>query len=64
MQSGLPKTVDYDLWLDQDDLMRRIEFTVPGGGGGMTMTMSDWGKPVTVKAPPPGAVMQMPGTVG
>ena len=63
-QPGMPKTVTYDLWLDQDDLMRRMEFTFPGGGGGMTMTMSDWGKPVTVEAPPAGAIMQMPGMTG
>jgi hypothetical protein len=30
----------------------------------MTMTMSDWGKPVTVKAPPASAIMQIPGMTG
>ena len=59
MPQGMPKTVDYDLWLDDQDLMRRMEFDM--GGGGMTMTMSDWGEPVTIKAPPKSAVMKMPG---
>lgn len=60
MPQGMPKTVDYDLWLDDQDLMRRMEFDM-GGSGGMTMTMSDWGEPVTIKAPPKSAVMKMPG---
>jgi hypothetical protein len=55
----LPETLTYDLWLDADDLMRRMQSDMPGGG--LTLTMSDWGEPVTVTAPPRGALMQMPG---
>lgn len=55
----VPKTVTYDLWLDHDDLMRRVQYSVQGGG--ILLTMSDWGAPVTVKAPPRSAVMQLPG---
>lgn len=58
LPSGAPETVTYDLWLDDQSLMRRIEFEQAGGG--LVMTMSDWGKPVTVKAPPASDVMQMP----
>ena len=54
-----PETLTYDLWLDDHDLMRRVQYTMADGG--VTITMSDWGKPVTVKAPAPGAIMQMPG---
>lgn len=64
VEPGMPDTITYDMWIDGDDLMRRIEFDlgeVSGGGGGMVMTMSDWGKPVTVEVPPAGAIMQMPG---
>ncbi len=53
-----PKTVTYDLWIDGDDLMRRMEFG--SGASGMVMSMSDWGKPVTVEAPPASAIMKMP----
>ncbi|QNN53214.1 LppX_LprAFG lipoprotein [Nocardioides mesophilus] len=53
-------TIDYDLWLDSEDLMRRMEFSQ--GAGSIVMTMSDWGKPVTVKAPPASSLMQLPGT--
>jgi hypothetical protein len=55
----VPKTVTYDLWLDHDDLMRRVQYSVQGGR--ILLTMSDWGEPVTVKAPPRSAVMQLPG---
>lgn len=51
--------ITYDVWVDGEDLMRRMEFG--SGADGMTMTMSDWGAPVSVEAPPASAVMQMPG---
>ncbi len=66
-EQSMPDTITYDMWIDDSDLMRRIEFDLGalGGGaadsGGMVMTMSDWGKPVSVKAPPAGAIMDMPG---
>lgn len=66
-QPGMPETITYDMWMDDSDLMRRIEFDLGalGGGtagaGGMVMTMNDWGKPVTVKAPPASAIVEMPG---
>lgn len=55
-------TVTYDLWIDDQDLMRRLQFG--SGQTGMTLTMSDWGKPVTVKAPPASAIMELPGSMG
>lgn len=55
-------TVTYDLWIDDEDLMRRLEFG--SGASGMTLTLSDWGKPVTVKAPPASALMELPGSMG
>jgi len=56
---GLPENLTYDLWLDGDDLMRRMQYSMAGGG--VTITMSDWGEPVTVKAPAEGDLVQMPG---
>jgi hypothetical protein len=56
---GMPKTVTYDLWLDRDDLMRRLSFDVAGTG--MVLEMSQWGEPVHVTAPPASAIMTMPG---
>jgi LppX_LprAFG lipoprotein len=62
---GMPDTITYDMWIDDEDLMRRIEFDLgeAAGGGGRVMTMSDWGAPVTVEAPPRRAILQMPGGV-
>jgi hypothetical protein len=55
---NMPETITYDLWLDDQNLMRRIEFQQMGGS--LVMTMSDWGKQVTVNAPPANALMEMP----
>lgn len=54
--------VTYDLWIDGDDLVRRMRFGT--GTEGITLTMSDWGKPVSVEAPPASAIIQMPGSMG
>lgn len=56
---GTPKTVIYDLWIDGEDLMRRIEFTQAATG--LAVTMDDWGKPVSVQVPPPADIVKMPG---
>ncbi len=56
---GVPKTITYDLWLDGDNLMRKMAFDLMDTK--MTMTMSDWGKPVDVKAPPASAIVTQPG---
>jgi hypothetical protein len=47
----LPKTLTYDVWVgDKDNLPRRLEYDVMGTS--MTMTLTDWGEPVDIKAPP------------
>lgn len=56
---SVPEELTYDLWLDGDDLMRRVQYTMAGGG--VTISMSDWGEPVTVKAPAKADIVQMPG---
>ncbi len=55
--------ITYDLWLDDQDLMRRMQLDVPGGGG-MTITTDHWGEPVKVKAPPASAIISLPGSTG
>lgn len=59
---GLPKTTTYDVWLDQDHLMRRMKMDLSGVS--MDMTISDWGRPVHITAPPRDKMMLMPGTAG
>ena len=56
---SVPDELTYDLWLDDEDNMRRVQYTMAGGG--VTITTSDWGKPVSVKAPAKGDIMEMPG---
>jgi hypothetical protein len=52
---NLPKSVTYDLYVDQDHLMRRVVMTVAKQT--ITMTVSKWGEPVDIKAPPASQVM-------
>jgi hypothetical protein len=47
--AGAPKTVDYDMWLDGDALMRRMELDMSGVT--IEMQLSAWGEPVTIEAP-------------
>jgi hypothetical protein len=51
----LPKSVTYDLYVDKDHLMRRVVMTVSKQT--ITMTVSKWGEPVDIKAPPASQVM-------
>jgi hypothetical protein len=48
--AGMPKTLVYSIWMDSDDLMRKVVFEMQGVK--MTMTADDWGQPVSIKAPP------------
>jgi hypothetical protein len=52
---GMPRTLTYDMWLDSKDLLRRMRFGLSGMK--MTMTMSRWGEPVAVQAPPAGKLV-------
>ena len=53
--ADLPKTVSYDLYVDQDHLMRRIDMTV--NKQHIVMTVNKWGEPVEIAAPPASQVM-------
>jgi hypothetical protein len=55
---GLPETLVYDVWLDRQDRMRRLEYGVAGAQ--MTMELSDWGRPVTIEAPAEGDLVEPP----
>ncbi|GAA1566896.1 hypothetical protein GCM10009789_20490 [Kribbella sancticallisti] len=54
--AGMPKTLVYALWMDAANLMRKVSFEMPGVS--MTMTAGDWGKPVSIKAPPASAIVK------
>lgn len=54
----LPKTLTYDVYVDSDFLLREVKMDI--GGQKSVMKVSDWGKPVTIKVPPPSQVMTRP----
>jgi hypothetical protein len=58
--AGMPRTVAYDMWLDDDALMRRVEFEMAQQIS-MVMEMSEWGEPVSIKAPARRDIVEAPG---
>jgi hypothetical protein len=53
--ADLPKTVTYDLYVDDQHLMRRIDMTISGQK--ITMLVDHWGDPVDIKAPPASQIL-------
>lgn len=51
---AMPKTLTYDLWLDDQDRLGRMDMKVPMGGNDISLRveMTDWGAPVHIVAPP------------
>jgi hypothetical protein len=56
--AGMPETVEYDMWLDDEALLRRMEVDLMAVS--MVMTLSGWGEPVTIGAPARRDVVQAP----
>lgn len=54
IDSLLPAKVEYDMWVDGDDLVRKQVSTlkVAGNSGTTTISFSKFGDPVSIKAPP------------
>ncbi len=59
---GAPETVAYDVWLDDDALLRRMQLEMMQVS--MVMEMSGWGEPVRIQAPPRRQIVQAPGMPG
>lgn len=51
----LPKRLTYDFYVDGESLMRKLDMTVSGQH--IVMTISGWGEPVDITAPPASEVM-------
>lgn len=49
-KANLPKTVTYTMYVDGNDLLRRVNMTV--GDQKVVMNVTDWGKSVSIVAPP------------
>jgi hypothetical protein len=61
-QGQLPKTIDYDVWVDSDNLVRKLRMNVQGSA--VEMTLSQWGEPVEIAAPPAGQTTDMSQMMG
>lgn len=59
LPTGMPENVVYDLWLDEDALIRRVEYAMAQDVS-LVMEMSGWGEPVTIEAPPRADIVKDP----
>jgi hypothetical protein len=59
LPSGMPENVVYDLWLDEDALIRRVEYAMTPDVS-LVMEMSGWGEPVTIEAPRRADIVEYP----
>lgn len=58
----LPDSVSYDLWLDEEHRMAQttMELPIQGMTASVEITVEDWGKDVSIEAPPAGQITDMP----
>lgn len=61
-KSQLPDTITYDIWLDDEDRLSKMHMDLPVAGveSSIDVTASDWGKDVTIEAPPADEITEMP----
>ena len=57
--AGMPDTIAYDVWVDDNDLMRKVAFDMADVK--TEMTINSWGEDVDVQAPAESDLMEMPG---
>lgn len=56
--AGTPESAIYDVWLDEDDLIRKMSFTQNGANA--VLTASDWGEPVSITKPKGSELAKVP----
>jgi len=54
--ADLAEGLTLDLYVDGNDLLQRVEADL--GGNELVLTVTSWGEPVTITAPPPGEILQ------
>jgi hypothetical protein len=61
-KAQLPDELTYDIWLDDQDRLSKMHMDLPIAGAetSIDVTASDWGKDVTIEAPPAGEIAEMP----
>jgi len=54
-------TLNYEVWLDRDFLVRKMVTNLPGSAGTqtITLTISDYNQPVKIEAPPASATVDL-----
>jgi len=57
--AGIPATMEYEMWVDDDFRMRGMDMDLPTGR--TTVRYTDLGAPVDIEAPPASQVTTMPG---
>lgn len=62
----VPKSLTFDIWLDGQDRLSKLTMDVPVAGteSKVELTATDWGKKVSIQAPPASQVTQMPDGMG
>ncbi|WP_338750118.1 LppX_LprAFG lipoprotein [Janibacter alittae] len=55
---GTADTILYDVWLDDDDLIRKMSFSANGVSA--EVMASEWGQPVDISTPKPSEIAQSP----
>jgi hypothetical protein len=61
--ASMPKSMDYDLWLDSQDRIARFKMLMKNVTS-VTATYSDYGADVHIAPPSPADIIAMPGTAG
>ena len=59
---GMPDSLDYEVWLDDQDRMRRM--TIELAGTTVTADMTNWGEDVSIEAPEPSDIVDAPPMMG
>jgi LppX_LprAFG lipoprotein len=61
-QAELPRTITYDVWLDDQNRMRKMTFAMPMDAAPVTMEVafSEWGETVDIAAPPASEIAEQP----
>ena len=61
-QAELPKTVSYDLWLDDENRTRKMtmEMAMAGAPVEMEVEFTNWDEPVDIAAPPASEIVEQP----
>ena len=57
--AGIPKELDYDIWLDDENRMRQVLIDM-GTNGQIDMSIDDWDQHVEIEAPAANQIMEMP----